>query len=71
MLLVRTWQEVVDLFVAAKVSPIGPPEDRPAFVQDCLVHLFAAVRNEDERKHQAASKGGGGPNFSGRRTVRG
>lgn len=70
MLRVRTWEEVTDLFVAAKVSPIGGPEERPAFVQDCLVHLFAAVRNEDERKTREAQKGAGGPNFSGRRSGR-
>jgi len=70
MLGARTWQECVELFVAAKVSPIGHPEDRPAFVQDALVSLFAAVRNDDERRHKEASKGGGGgPNFSGRRVA--
>lgn len=72
MLQVRTWQECVELYVAAKVSPIaGFPDDRPAFVQDAMVSLFTAVRNDDERRAKEASKGPAGPNFTGRRTARG
>lgn len=69
MLRVRAWEDVVDLFVVAKMSPIGGPEERPAFVQDALVHLYAAVRIEDERRAKDAQSGG--PNFSGRRAARG
>jgi len=72
MLRVRTWQECVDLYVAAKVSPIGHPEGRPAFVQDALVSLFAAVRVDDERRAKEAQKGpAAGPKFTGRRVARG
>ncbi len=70
MLQVRAWRAVVDLFIAAKVSPIaGFPEDRPAVIQDALIELHCAVRSEEERKARNVSRNPGGPVFTGRRTT--
>ncbi len=71
MLQVRAWRGVVDLFIAAKVSPLaGFPEDRPAYIHDGLIELHCAVRSEEERKSRAVSRNPGGPQFTGRKTTR-
>lgn len=71
MLRVRAWEEIVDLYVAAKVSPLaGFPDAHPAFVQDAMVTLFTAVRNDEDRRVKEAAKPGAGPTFTGRRTAK-
>lgn len=75
MLRAPAWREIVDTYVAAKVSPIdGWTNGFVAFAHDGVVELHSAVRREDERRTREAmsSKGGSSaPTFSGRRVARG
>lgn len=73
MLRTRAWEEIVDLYLAAKVSPIaGFPEAHPAWVQDGVIALLSAVRAEEDRQLKDARKrGSDGPQFTGRRVARG
>lgn len=72
MLRVPAWQDIVDLKVAARISPIsGYPECLTAGAFRGLVELHDALAREDERAIRAAQKGSSdGPVFSGRRAAR-
>lgn len=73
MLAHPAWQEAVDLYLAAQVSPLdGFPECMTAWGFDALLALKSAVRTEDERQMERARSGpAGGPQFSGRRSAQG
>lgn len=73
MLRVPTWQDVVDLKLAARVSPIhGFPDCLTAGAFRGVLELHDAVAREDERQIKEASgrSSSGSPTFSGRRTAR-
>lgn len=73
MLRVPAWQDIVDIKLAARVSPIANfPDCLTAGAFRGVLELHDAVAREDERQiKDAQNRGASGPNFSGRRTARG
>lgn len=73
MLRVPTWQDIVDLKVAARISPIsGYPDCLTSGAYRGLVDLHEALAREEERTvRNATQQNSGGPVFSGRRVARG
>lgn len=74
MLRVPTWQDIVDVKLAARVSPIaGFPDCLTAGAVRGLLELHDAVVREDTRQMNEASKKSANPSrpdFSGRRATR-
>lgn len=73
MLRVPAWRDIVDLKVAAKVSPIsGFPDCLTAGAFRALLELHDAIMSEDQHQMRSATSGSSGePVFSGRRAARG
>lgn len=73
MLQLPTWQAVVDLWFASKVSPLsGWPDAYSAFVVDALGALDIAVKEHQRKEHERASAAArtGGPTYTNRRAAK-